>query len=179
MTENVQEEVTEAVQEQPQPSQWVGVPLCEIPPDAKGPEGEDVWEGIKEITGKDRQYFIDLQAKNMKKNGKPRNLHLILLGDLPFVVRELNQGDYREITRKCAKDERDLINALRIDEPEAMITAEESNYIEFVNTLNRATVFPEGFDFTDDELPYLLVPALYEKVMMLAGTMDQVVVKKL
>jgi len=180
MTEEVQvnEEVV-TPEAPPTQTQWLEVPLCEIPADAVGPEGDSIWEGIKEITGKDRDYFLGIQKANMKKNGTPRQLFLVLIGEYPFVIRELNQGDYRFITTECAKGERDLLIALRAEDPEALLTPEESNYIEFINTLNRATVFPERFDFTEDELPYMLVPALYEKVMMIAGTMDRVVVKKL
>jgi hypothetical protein len=158
---------------------WIDTPLCDIPLDAKGINGEDIWAGIKLATDKDRDYFIALQKQNVKKNGKPRNLYIVALGEYSFIVRELNQGDYRAISMECAKQERELMDLLRQTDPQAVLSPDEVNYIEYVATCARAVVDPVNFDFADDELPYTLLPTLYDRIMVLAGTMSQVVVKKL
>jgi hypothetical protein len=140
-------------------------------------EGLPIWEAIEQDTGITKEMLIDLQEKNVKSNGKPKPLYMVELIDETYIVRPLTQGDQRwmiEMTNQMTAEKRkelELTDGAELPESELI-------YIEYYVTTKAGTVFPEGFDPSDEELTISTLSWLYTTITNVSGLNVRPDVKK-
>jgi len=161
------------------PQDWSNVPLCEIPADAQNDDGSGFWDAFTSDTGMSREELLAVQQKHLKKDGTPRDLHIVVQGPLWFIFKPLNQKEYRDLGMKQAEDERKLAEILASKTPPIKLTESDVNFLMGTNTCSMAVIVPESFDFMNDDLPPTLVANLYTEIMFRSGIQDVMLTKKL
>ena len=152
-------------------TKWQNVALLDLPVD------HPVWATLDEV-GLSREYIAELQKKHMTKNGTPKALHLLAIGDDTFVIRQLRQGDYQKVNELYLQKEAKALELIHATNPGAALSQQEMDTIEQHCVCLVGVVWPENFDPTDEDNHFLSVPSLHYKIMEISGAFEVPVTKK-
>ncbi len=140
-------------------------------------DGVPVWEAIERDTGLSRKAMEELQAKHVKKNGRPKPLYMVELINDTFIVRQLTQGDQRymiELTNHMTSEKKKELGL----GPNEELPESELIFIEYYVTTSTGVVWPEDFDPADEDNTISTLSWLYTTITNISGLNIRPDVKK-